>query len=395
MKNMPPEKSLEGLEIRFDYLPASPLENGWFKAYNTDAVPTFSIPAQGAMSMQTGGKVFAIDYPVPPSAKDFTHVNFRGSFQQGAIFYTEIEVAKDKGSSEVENWWFAHVVGGKNLAPEKDPNGREWKFHIFPGDGKNQFDLDLRKEVAQGLGGKTYRGIRRIRVRGDIVLWPIRLSNESSIAPVRRSLASWKSWSLTDKLTAIGVIIAFITIIVTIYLPELRIRLGLDKPKQESVSTPAPPQSQPEPKPVQGLDAKRLVADTAPNIQEMRRRDHVSLISEIESEKTTAEVPPDSFGFTAPPDMLYDRPKTLYRSYGSRGFEIHKLHDGSLIFLAYSGPETFERLREGVRKGEDVTLYSNPWRGATKLVALPLDRFKCGRDRLIHMVAALDCKILD
>src|SRR5713101_5342637 len=159
-------------EVRFDYLPASPLENGWTKVSSTDVTPTFSIPAQGAMSMKTGGRVFAMDYLIPQSAKGSTHVSFQARFEQGAIFYTEIEVSNSLGSSEVENWWFAHVLGGKSLTPKKEPD-KEWRFHVFPSDGKTQFDFDLRQEVAQVLSGKSYRGISRIRVRGDISLWPI------------------------------------------------------------------------------------------------------------------------------------------------------------------------------------------------------------------------------
>jgi hypothetical protein len=63
----------------------------------------------------------------------------------------------------------------------------------------------------------------------------------------------WASWTLTDKLTLIGIMSAIILgvlgTLITIYLPELRIHLGLDKPKIESNAVPPGQHSEPETKP--------------------------------------------------------------------------------------------------------------------------------------------------
>src|SRR6266699_91336 len=391
---MAPEKLANPREVRFDYLPASPLENGWFKVSKTDVTPTFSIPAQGAMSMKTGGQVFAMDYLIPQSAKDSTHVSFQGRFEQGAIFYTEIEVSNSPGSSEVENWWFAHVLGGKSLAPKKESDS-ELRFHVFPSDGKTQFDFDLRQEVSQVLSGKSYRGISRIRVRGDISLWPIQLGDKSTLVPTTRSWWTfrkpWKSWTRGDKIAAIGVAIALvglpIGVLVPLYLPELRIRLGLDKPKLESNAPPPRQGSKPE--------TKLLIAESAASVQEMRRRHHVSLISPMEADKTTPEIQPNSFGFAFATPIIYRSPIQIQVTSSKLSFEIHKLGDSSLLVVGYVGPETFIRLREGVGSDADVTLYSSPIKEASGLVALPLNRLKCPRDRSVQAAVALDCKVTD
>src|SRR5580698_9293177 len=48
-------------EVRFDYLPDSPLENGWTKVSDGDENPTFSRDPEmpGSLLMQANGKVFA------------------------------------------------------------------------------------------------------------------------------------------------------------------------------------------------------------------------------------------------------------------------------------------------------------------------------------------------
>jgi hypothetical protein len=328
-----------------------------------------------------------MDYSIPESVKGSTHVSFQGRFDQGAIFYTQVEVS-NSGSSEVEYWWFAHVLGGKSLAPKKESDS-EWKFYVFPRDGKT-FDFDLKQEVAKVLSGKTYRGVSRIRLRGDISLWPIQLGDKDTRSwwTFRKP---WKSWTRADKLSLIGIVSAVIlgvlTILVTIYLSELRIRLGLDKPKVESNTAPPAENSKPE--------ARLLIAESAASVQEMRRRHHVSLISPMEADKTTREVQPSSFGFAFTTRIIYREPIEIQVTNSKQTFEIHKLGDSSLLIVGYVGPETFIRLREGVGADADVTLYSSPIIEASDLVALPLNRLKCPRDRSVEVAVALDCKVID
>jgi len=77
-------------------------------------------------------------------------------------------------------------------------------------------------------------------------------------------------------------------------------------------------------------------------------------------------------------------------------FEIQKLGEQNGLVVAYVGPETLERLREGVPKGSDLTLYSNSWKDAPNVVGVPFNGLEFIRSRLIHpqrmILQALDCK---
>jgi hypothetical protein len=343
-----------------------------------------------------------LDYVVPQNAEAADRIEFSGEFRQDAAFYAQIEVTKSLGSSETETWWFKHVADEKGRSPERLP-GPEWKFYVTSTDEKKQFDLDLRREVSQVLeAGESLVGLKRLRLRGNISLSPVRLSEKDSVVPGAQSWWTfrkpWRSWTRADKLSllaiVIGIILTVIVIFVTIYLPEVRIRLGLDKPKVESNAAPPAKDFEPEAKPHEP-EIKPLVAESAPSVQEMRRKHRVSLISPMEGDKTTAEVQPNSFGFAFSTPIIYRSPIQIQVSGSKRDFEIHKLADSSLLVVGYVGPETFIRLREGVRPDADVTLYSSPIKEASDLVALPLNRLKCPRSRSVEAAQALDCKVTD
>jgi hypothetical protein len=367
-------------EIRFDYLPSSPLENGWIKVSDTDAIPNFHKAAQfrGGLLMQTGGRVFAMDYYIPVKAKSANGVKFKAEFRQEAKFYTELDVLKTAGSLETENWWFQHVKGDKNQAPVKDPKNREWVFYIQPTDGQAQFDIDVVSEAAQVLQGKSFDRIKTVRLRGDICLSPIQI--------IRKRVGAAR-FSLGERLGLIGLAATVIGIIISLFVPEVRLRLGIDKPSiQMAIPNPAKPSDS---------GPKSLSAEFASGVEEMRQRHHVDLIPQVESEKTTLEVPTDSFGFVNPSSVTLGHPMPIYYA-GSKGtFEIHKLHDGSLVILGFVGPESFIHLREGVKNGEPITIHSTAFDQATKLFAFPLTRIECYRHRDLGAVSALDCKVRD
>ncbi len=100
--------------------------------------------------MQTDGKVFAMDYRIPGSAREANTVQFDGKFRSGAIFYAEVDVLNKVEGPGVETWWFAHVLGDRERIPEKE-SGREWKFFISlePNDRGTEFLVNLEQEVGQ------------------------------------------------------------------------------------------------------------------------------------------------------------------------------------------------------------------------------------------------------
>jgi hypothetical protein len=215
-------------QVRFDYLPESPLENGWNKVSDEDCTPKFQKARQfpGGLCMQVDGKIFAMDYHVPLNLNRARRLKFGCEFRREAKFYTKISVRKNP--SEVEDWWFQHAPGDK--APVEAPH-HEWVFSIAPIDGKTTFEIDLEKEVAQVLPGRTFDGLKSIRLRGDICLSRIRLGG--------KTLREWRPLTRGEKIgVAIGIAglaVTLIGIIVSLYVPEARTFMGIDKsPKQVS-----------------------------------------------------------------------------------------------------------------------------------------------------------------
>jgi len=170
-------------EIRFDYLPLSPLENGWAKPVEKDETPEFStdktIP--GSLYVQADGRVFAMDYAVPPAGANAHQIEFEGKFLRNAILYTEIELMEKSAVGKTETCWFAHVLGLEGTPPQQDRQYREWIFTVAPIRSSIQFKIDLAREVNQAFGrDKTLTTVKRIRLRGNIVLSSIKLIGEEN-----------------------------------------------------------------------------------------------------------------------------------------------------------------------------------------------------------------------
>lgn len=123
--------------------------------------------------MRAEGKVFAMDYLIPVKAESSNHLKFIGEFGQGAILYAYITVVNKFGGLE-EDWWFAHVAGDQKRGPEKE-SGREWKFFVSP-DREKHFEIDLIEEADRVMdNGKYFSRIKKLRLRGGIILSPIKL----------------------------------------------------------------------------------------------------------------------------------------------------------------------------------------------------------------------------
>jgi hypothetical protein len=148
----------------------------------------------------------------------------------------------------------------------------------------------------------------------------------------------------------------------------------------------------------------RMVGVFPANIEELRARNHVTLIPASKSEQTLAEIPAGSYAFVFAPYIAHSAPKALqmYSHNDPTYFEVHKLTDSQVQFVGYVGPETQERLRKGLGKGEKLTLYSSPWPKAPNLTAISLGSVKCARSRDVAVrrkggtlvLFALDCKAI-
>jgi hypothetical protein len=137
----------------------------------------------------------------------------------------------------------------------------------------------------------------------------------------------------------------------------------------------------PPPSEVPVVQAGRVVGVFAASIEELRARNHVTLIRASESEKTLAEIPTGSYGFVFAPYLAHSAPDALrmYTHNDPAYFEVQKLGGNQTEFAGYVGSDTQERLRKGIVKGEKLTLYSSSWQKAPNLAAISLRSVKCAR----------------
>jgi hypothetical protein len=379
-------------EIRFDYLPASPLANGWKIAYG--AAPEFSKANKPKWLLTRShgqGETFAMDYSVPLQAAEAYRVVFDAEFREDAIFYVEVEMFH---ASVVENWWFAFVRGNQN-GPPSNVSAKEIKFPIVPKDGKARFDFDLRQCAAQALPSKTFNRIKRVRVRGDFNLSPVLLLHHDLTVEKRSKLP------LPEKIALATALIAMAAILIAPFNEDVRqyakekyhhwFRAGKPPGQAHETAPQTPTQTPPSVGSVSKTNS--LVAEPGASPAELRQRHHVRRLSEFESGKTTEEIPADSFGYASPVALQFKRrhPIELYTS--GEPLEVHKLHDGSLMVLGYVGTETYLRLQEGAQNGEKISFYSGPFKAFSHLMSIPVSRIECDRFRSVAAVRVLDCKI--
>jgi hypothetical protein len=203
-----------------------------------------------------------------------------------------------------------------------------------------------------------------------------------------------RKWTRGEKIVLRGASIAALGVIAYwIVIPELRLAA------EPVPGTMVSPVSQ-----ATGSEPGRLVGQFAPSVEELRARNHVTLIPATASQKTLAKIPSGSYGFVFGPYLAHSPPDALemYTHNNPAYFEVHKLADNQVEFVAYVGSETQERLRKGLGKGEKLTLYSSPWQKAPNLTAISLRFVKCARSwdmtvrrkRSTIVLFALDCKAI-
>jgi hypothetical protein len=213
-----------------------------------------------------------------------------------------------------------------------------------------------------------------------------------------RGTSTIRVWAIKHWIAIATLTLGALSIIATVMVPELRRWSHLD-PRAPEVHPPlvtTPPserKTEPAPSP-----PKLLVAEFGGSIQELRKRHNVKPLPDVESGKNFIEIPVNSYSFADGFSLLHKQTPDYLKMPGlNRDFEVHKLGDGTGVVLGYVGPESLIRLREGMPKDAELTLYSQRWREAPNLVAMPLSELRCDRDRLIYPTErlatdALDCK---
>jgi hypothetical protein len=150
----------------------------------------------------------------------------------------------------------------------------------------------------------------------------------------------------------------------------------------------------------------KVTGMTAASVEELRKRNGVVGIEDAKSEKMLAELPAGVGGFTNDYDIVFsdsvDKIKLSPHGY-LHNFELQKLRDGKMLIVAFVGQETREHVRSGLSVGDKLTLYSNSWKEAQSVVALPARDIKCERTRWLDVeppqgskrrsIVALDCRV--
>ena len=204
--------------ISFDYLPASPLVNGWRLALAEKPFVQASIPAD-----RRDGLAFkaddAIDCDVQNHQRVCNRVKFSAKLSHQSYVYVKVGfVAKDHAI--LRSGWITCDIGSK---PPRKESKDEWVIHRVPNeDGWTSFDLSLPREVSETFGraeGLEFGELQGFRLRGKLTISPIELYRDESISDVPNlgyptGSAEREPWTRGDKIGMWALAVAAVGIIV-------------------------------------------------------------------------------------------------------------------------------------------------------------------------------------
>jgi len=127
----------------------------------------------------------------------------------------------------------------------------------------------------------------------------------------------------------------------------------------------------------------------------MRQKNQVRPLREIEDELYLDKLPNGVFGFVSSINITptYSKYIRLNRSGLERGYlEIHKLHDGTVVFLGYVSQESALRI-ETSKSDIDIHLFTIKWEEARMLVDIPLTRVLWSEPRNFRDGKVLDLRL--
>jgi len=177
--------------VEFNYIPGSPLENDWTKAYRPEGKAIFSTDPDipGSLRMKVSIDEFAMWQMVPAHAVLATHMEFTAKFVNSAdikimtMVFTELEVASKDGSQR-KRVWFKYYNGDR--PPKETPFDQVLQPNWLPEQtvylparisdrGRMKFDIDFPEVVKLALGdeGWVYSSVQRVQLRGSISISPL------------------------------------------------------------------------------------------------------------------------------------------------------------------------------------------------------------------------------
>jgi hypothetical protein len=182
-----PTNRIEIYEIRFDYLPASPLANGWKVAYqDPEPSPHFSAPeilGVGGLTMDVK-KTYAIQYSLPSHVPIPDEMELAIKYGDGAMFHLIVNVA----SRDHSHTDFGQIkIKTGNAAPEHYREyPKEHAVYVTPEPVQNgwlKMRLPIREivSVAMGNAGWVYESLKSVQLRGCISVSPIKFFQSSTV----------------------------------------------------------------------------------------------------------------------------------------------------------------------------------------------------------------------
>jgi hypothetical protein len=189
-------KTIESLEVvRFDYLPVPPTQKGWTKAYKEDGAATFGTDhdIDDSLRMEVTQSEFAMDYTVPVHATLANRLIYTakydnsGNIGAATMIFAFVEVSAKSGEPR-KRLWIKFYFGDKH-AYRSPGNWHDQMKHLpeqtvyWPAmtlaKGKLKFDINLPEAVKLAIGaeGWVYKGIYKIRLRGNLSISPIEFAN--------------------------------------------------------------------------------------------------------------------------------------------------------------------------------------------------------------------------
>jgi hypothetical protein len=181
--------------IRFDYLPILPTERGWTKVYKEDGTAKFGTDhdIDDSLRMEVTQSEFAMDCTVPVHATLANRLIYTAKYNDsggiGALtmVFAYVEVSTKSGEPR-KRLWIKFYFGDNRAFPTPgvwhDLN-KELPEHTvhWPAvplrNGQLKFDIDLHEAVrlAVGAQGWIYKGIYKVRLRGNLSISPIEFAN--------------------------------------------------------------------------------------------------------------------------------------------------------------------------------------------------------------------------
>ena len=101
-------------------------------------------------------------------------------------------------------------------------------------------------------------------------------------------------------------------------------------------------------------------------LEEIRKNHHLRPLSDIEDGITIEKVPSGIYGFSMCTIMLRTRPTSFF------SLEIHKHYDETIYYVGFVSNEHAGKFAAH-QKHFDITVYPQPWEGASSIIEIPGD----------------------